>query len=81
MKEHIRRRIDEAVRNLYGIDPPPYRVEKPRDEKLGDLATNVSFLLAKKLGRNPADIAREIADAGGEFREITPLKGFVNFRF
>ena len=83
MKEHIRRRIDQAVRSLYGIDPPPYKVEKPRDEKLGDLATNVSFLLAKELRRNPADIARELAEAlaGEEFREVTPLKGFVNFRF
>ena len=83
MKEHIRRRIDQAVRSLYGIDPPPYKVEKPRDEKLGDLATNVSFLLAKELRRSPADIARELAEAlvGEEFREVTPLKGFVNFRF
>jgi len=61
MKEQIKSRLDRALRDLYGITPSNYKVEKPRDEKLGDLATNVAFLLAKETGRNPQEIAQELA--------------------
>ncbi len=84
MKEQVERRVADAVRELYSIDPPPYRVEKPRDERLGDLATNVCFLLAKELRRKPDEIAGELAEALSDpatFEEVTPVRGFINFRF
>lgn len=35
-------------------------IEVPPDPKLGDLATTIAFHLAKELGKNPAQIAKEI---------------------
>ena len=36
-------------------------LEQPVDTKFGDYTTNVAMMLAKKLGRNPVELAGEIA--------------------
>ena len=84
MKEVISRKVSEAVQGLFGIQPPAFKVEKPRDEKLGDLATNVAFLLAKTLKKNPMEIAQDLAkklSEEEEFDGVEAVKGFINFRF
>jgi arginyl-tRNA synthetase len=56
------------------------------DMMFGDYATNLSLMLAKKLKRNPKQIAEQIIanvkelDEQKVFSEITELKGFINFR-
>ncbi len=83
MKERIKQVIKEAVNDLFGIHIPEPKVEKPRDEKLGDLATNISFLLAKELKKSPSQIAEEISSKLSdrtEFERVEAVKGFVNFR-
>ena len=55
----------------------------PEDEKFGHYSTNVVFSLAKKSGRPPMDVARELAEkvklAGFLKRlEVAP-PGFINF--
>lgn len=84
MKEIVREKVERVVKSLWDIDPPQFRVDKPKDEKLGDLAVNVAFLLARELKKNPQEIAKEIADRLREedvFGSVEAVKGFVNFRF
>lgn len=54
------------------------------DPQFGDWATNVALQLAKPLGKNPREIAEEIAEAlrqTGEFSEVTVAgPGFINLR-
>ncbi len=38
-------------------------IQPPRDARHGDLAANVAMLLAKEAGRNPRDLARDLAAA------------------
>lgn len=84
MKERVERSVRDAVNKLFDIEPPQFKVEKPRDEKLGDLATNVSFLLARDLKKNPNEIASSLSEELSKekiFEEVSAVRGFVNFRF
>lgn len=55
--DEVKQAIAQAVKNSFQIDIEP-ELTRP-DEQFGDFATNVALQLAKKLGKNP----REIADA------------------
>ncbi|MGY5853514.1 MAG: arginine--tRNA ligase [Candidatus Thorarchaeota archaeon] len=48
-------------------------MEVPPDSALGDLATTVAFYLAKKLKKNPAQIASELIEKIGKSVEREPL--------
>ena len=83
MKELIRSRIDAVVKDLYGVQSPVFKVEKPKDESLGDLASNVAFLLSRNLKKNPNEIAGELAKKLSEddlFESVEALRGFINLR-
>ncbi len=60
------------------------QLDEPRDASHGDFACSVPFKLAKELGQNPAQIARQIIDAFpkdfrvGEVSFAPP--GFINLR-
>lgn len=60
------------------------QIEKPTDKKFGDYSTNVAFLLAKELKRNPRELAGELI-GHLSFPEGTVVKtevagpGFINF--
>ncbi|MDQ7083376.1 MAG: hypothetical protein Q9N34_10900 [Aquificota bacterium] len=53
MKDIVKEKVNSAVKEIWKRNPPPFKVDRPRDEKLGDLAVNVAFLLAKDLRKNP----------------------------
>ena len=38
-------------------------IAPPKDARHGDLAANIAMLLAKDAGRNPRELAQELADA------------------
>jgi len=82
MKDLVSQRLRELVLKKYNIQDLNYTVDIPKDSELGDLATNVCFLLAKHLKKSPNLIAEEIAPElrCDEF-EAYPLRGFINFRF
>ncbi|WP_457601448.1 arginine--tRNA ligase [Hydrogenivirga sp.] len=83
MKEQVEKKVGEAVKKLFSCELPKFKVEKPRDEKLGDLATNVSFLLARELKRNPNDIASQLAEELSRDPDIElaeAVRGFVNLK-
>ncbi len=84
MKDIVKERVETAVREIWKKDPPPFKVDRPRDEKLGDLAVNVAFLLAKELKKNPQEIAQTVAEhlnRDSAFSSVEAVKGFINFRF
>jgi arginyl-tRNA synthetase len=58
-------------------------IEIPREEANGDYSTNIAFLLAPKLRKNPAEIAKTLIQ-NMKFRDIcekveVASKGFINF--
>jgi len=75
-------KISQLVQHTFGIDMP-VAVSRP-DPQFGDYATNVAMQLAKPLGRNPREIAEELAQKlreTGDFSEVTVAgPGFINLR-
>jgi arginyl-tRNA synthetase len=59
-----------------------YTLEVPPDNKFGDLACNAAMVLAKKLGKNPRELAEEIAKQLAEDELIEKAEvagpGFIN---
>ncbi len=86
MKEYVRSRVVAALERLgFPTDIEP-AFETPRLKEHGDLTTTVALSLAKRLKRNPRDLARHIIEA----LEVDPKlvssvesagAGFINFSF
>ena len=74
--------IARAVQTRFGVTQA-VQLSRP-DAQFGDYATNVAMQLAKPLGRNPREIAEELADelrATNEFSEVSIAgPGFINVR-
>jgi len=82
MKELIKERLETLLREKYSLEGLNYSIEEPKDRHLGDLATNVCFLLSKHLKKPPHVLAEEIAkELSNEDFKAEPLRGFINFRF
>ena len=75
----------EAVLKDMGAGAVSVKLDRPKDPKHGDFATNVALTLAAKLGRNPKEIAADIvsrlsnSELGLESVEVAG-PGFLNFR-
>jgi arginyl-tRNA synthetase len=59
-------------------------VEPPRDPAHGDLSTNAAMVVAKPLGKNPREVAAQLADAFKADPEVSATEvagpGFLIFR-
>lgn len=60
-------------------------VERSREKKYGDLATNTAFVFSKRINKSPIDLAHQLSERlyfpGGEITEILPSHpGFINFK-
>ena len=60
-------------------------ISEPPDESLGDLSSNICFILAKNLSKKPSEIADMILDESyDKFKSIQSVEfappGFLNFR-
>jgi len=58
-------------------------LEKPKDLSFGHYATPIAFSLAKELRKSPMIIADELCkkfENSTIFKEVTSIKGYVNFR-
>jgi arginyl-tRNA synthetase len=75
-------KVSQLVQELFGVQTPVV-LTRP-DAQFGDYATNVALQLAKPLGKNPRDIAEEIAAKlreNEDFTEVTVAgPGFINIR-
>ncbi|WP_340690074.1 arginine--tRNA ligase [Hydrogenobacter thermophilus] len=82
MRETLESSIKETVKEIYGINIEGFTVEKPKEESLGDLSTNVAFLVAKELKINPKDVAQELAKKLSNKKMLAKASGgFINFTF
>jgi arginyl-tRNA synthetase len=67
-----------------GLDMTAVTVEPPRDAAHGDMATNAAMVLAKPSGRNPREIASELARRLADDPRIQTVDvagpGFLNMR-
>ncbi len=83
LKERIKQIIERKVKEIYGQDVD-VQLTPPRSEEYGDYATNLAFLLSKKLRKPPSEIASEFASALSEelrpIAEISVVSGFINLQ-
>ncbi|MYA74581.1 MAG: arginine--tRNA ligase [Acidimicrobiaceae bacterium] len=87
VRQHLRSALAAA---LFGaeIDMPREQIaiERPANPSHGDWSSNVALATAKRAGRNPRELAQELADAlnAEPPRHVTAVEvagaGFVNFR-
>lgn len=74
--------IEQIITRLFGVEQS-VQLTRP-DAQFGDYATNVALQLAKPLGKNPREVAEQIAEElrqTGEFSEVTIAgPGFINLR-
>lgn len=78
----MKEKIATLVASLFDVNAS---VELTRpDPTFGDYASNIALQLAKPLGRNPRDIAEQIAEAlrqSGDYEEVTVAgPGFINIK-
>ena len=63
-------------------EPDDIVVERPKSREHGDYATNIALVLAKRVGRNPRDLATELAQALAAVDGVAKVDvagpGFVN---
>lgn len=78
----MEQQLTHIIHDLYSIDAIP-QISRPAAE-FGDYATNVALQLAKQVGKNPREVAEQIAAElreTGAFSEVTIAgPGFINVR-
>ncbi len=87
MKKLLQKLITDAVKNLassWGIEQTPeVKLDYPKQAGHGDYAANIALPLAKKLKRNPREIAQQIVDHIPENNLVDKIEiagpGFINF--
>jgi arginyl-tRNA synthetase len=83
MIKELSQQIRDVCIELYDADIDP-ELTRP-EQKFGDFASNVALRLAKRLGKNPRQIATEIKDsAETKLPSVSAVSvegpGFINFR-
>lgn len=80
--ETLQSEIQRSIQQLFGREID-VRLDRP-EAQFGDYATNIAMQLAKPLGRNPREIAEEIAASLRENEQISEVSvagpGFINIR-
>jgi arginyl-tRNA synthetase len=89
LKSSIANLVQQAVAGLPGLADVPElasistTVERTRDARHGEFATNIALRLAKSVGRNPRDIAAEIIEQLPASEIVDKVEiagpGFINF--
>jgi len=89
LKSRIEELVDDALSRLPELADVPERnsisttVERARDPRYGDFATNVAMRLAKASGRKPRELAAAIIEALADSELIDRVDvagpGFINF--
>ncbi len=61
MKEKIQKATTQALASI-GVSDVLFSIEYPNDSEHGDFAVNVAMVVAKKLGKNPREVAITLAE-------------------
>jgi len=84
LKRRLEALLKERISELYGLEIPVI-LEPPREERFGDYATGVSYVIAKNLKLDPTKIANTLKDVVE--KEMTSLvgraeviEGFLNIK-
>ncbi|MCH7883564.1 arginine--tRNA ligase [Patescibacteria group bacterium] len=80
----IRERIREKIQKIAprGVD---FSIERPERSEFGDYSSNIALVAAKKMGKNPLEVAKEMksnlekAKMNGVERIEVADPGFINF--
>lgn len=81
MSESIKS-LEDAICSLGWEIPEDIKMEEPPNPELGDVASSVSFQLAKRLKRSPMDITKDILGAlktPDIFRKVDAKGPYINF--
>lgn len=80
--DKIEKIIQTTVQQLFNFDQP-IQLSRP-DSQFGDFATNVAMQLAKRLGKNPREIANQLVEKLRETNSFSEVSiagpGFINLR-
>jgi arginyl-tRNA synthetase len=89
LKSNIAYLVEQALELLPGLTDAPemsviiQSVERTRDSRHGDFATNIAMRLAKSAGQNPRELAAQIIDKLPESEFVDKIEiagpGFINF--
>ncbi len=85
MKEQIENLIKDVLKNIGIIEDISFNVEHPDDFKNGDYSTNIAMVCAKKISKNPRELAEKIVEELNKNlpKEIGKVEvagaGFINF--
>lgn len=74
--------LENAIDNLGWVIPEEIRIEEPPNPSLGDVASSVSFQLAKTLKRSPMDITNDILrviETSDIFKKVESKGPYINF--
>lgn len=75
-------KISQVIKELFDVETP-IQLSRPEPE-FGDYATNIALQLAGRLGKNPREVAEEIAAKlreTGEYADVSIAgPGFINLR-
>jgi arginyl-tRNA synthetase len=78
----IARAIAEETSREFSLAAPDVALERPKNKDHGDWATSIALKMAKSLGKNPRDVAQQIADRLSEVPGIDSVDiagpGFIN---
>ncbi len=80
VREEVRRVLDEALERLE-YPSVEFNVDEPPRKELGDLYSNIAFLLSKKLKKKPRDIADVIVDSISKSSDLLYGGGKVLSRY
>lgn len=83
IKEKIKQFVEKAITEIDRDQKLDVIVEKPKTD-FGDYAVSTAFELAKKLGKKPEEIAKQLAEKINhnkpeEITEVKTVGGYVNF--
>ena len=77
--ENLKTQITEVIKSLYNIDETAVEFSEVPADIAGDYSTNVAMRIAKRVGKNPRQIAEEIiSKLGDEFVFSVAGPGFIN---
>ncbi len=83
LRAECQRQLDVAVKTAYpSVELPESKFSQPPDPKMGELASSISFQLAKQLKQKPVDIAVNIAKqvkASEMVASAEALNSYINF--
>jgi len=82
-KDLVKVLIEEAAKELFPCQLPPFKIERPKKKEWGDLSTNLPFLLSTISGKSSEKIGEDLASSLSRKSLFSRVEfvapGFINF--